>query len=439
MSTTKLKQPSISGRVGTGIGKGLAEQIPKEIDRYRLSSGLNQFSQNAANQSPMQNMAQLMSIPGITPQMIQTMGELAQRNAQAGALSQGSAQQGQPQPPASPFAGMAPMAQEQQSAGYPSITKEKNLEEIQKGYIPPTEPEYFEGLRRTYEARPAFWGYDVQNAKKYYDESLQREKQRVEAHAGQHGTLTALQDKVVSKLKSDSERRGATGKYAIPDKIYSTIENQAIDAVRPKGEEGGKGMTEQAAAKEGADKVERVSNAQETISKIGDWRLPFKNPAETKRSLKEVQKVYDEFDDTKGMAETLMAKNGLSPWKAYSIAQPISNVPAANNFLKELKKLPGNETIGLGTYRKTKETSADETKKIAPKLAKMMKENEKLSPLAIAHELEKKNYDPEVWLSYLTENKDKYDLRQRQIDQLQVTRPLITPLNDWWLEAFGGE
>ena len=30
----EINQGNLFGRIGTGIGKGLADQVPKEIDRY---------------------------------------------------------------------------------------------------------------------------------------------------------------------------------------------------------------------------------------------------------------------------------------------------------------------------------------------------------------------------------------------------------------------
>lgn len=87
MCSYQVKPGNIFGRLGQGIGQGLAEQVPKEIERNRLASGLKQFSEKSANLSPMQQYAELLAIPGITPQAIQTFGELAKqqniRNAYA--------------------------------------------------------------------------------------------------------------------------------------------------------------------------------------------------------------------------------------------------------------------------------------------------------------------------------------------------------------------
>lgn len=72
-----IKPGSLFGRIGSGIGKGLAEQLPEEIQRGRLSSGLKNFEKEHQNLNPMQQLARISAIPGITPQMIQSFSELA--------------------------------------------------------------------------------------------------------------------------------------------------------------------------------------------------------------------------------------------------------------------------------------------------------------------------------------------------------------------------
>lgn len=82
-----IKQANIFGRIGSGVGKGLAEQLPKEIERGRLAAGLKQFEQDSGNLNPIQQLARLSSIPGITPQMIQSFHELAKYQNQANAYN----------------------------------------------------------------------------------------------------------------------------------------------------------------------------------------------------------------------------------------------------------------------------------------------------------------------------------------------------------------
>jgi hypothetical protein len=74
-----IKNADIFGRVGSGIGQGLAEQVPKEIERHRLASGLNELANDSQNLSQFQRFAKLAAIPGITPQAIQSGTEILNR------------------------------------------------------------------------------------------------------------------------------------------------------------------------------------------------------------------------------------------------------------------------------------------------------------------------------------------------------------------------
>lgn len=80
MSQT-IKNANIFGRIGSGIGQGLAEQIPKEIERGRLASGLKELEKESGNLTPLQNLSRLAAIPGALdrPQLIQSYSELAKQ------------------------------------------------------------------------------------------------------------------------------------------------------------------------------------------------------------------------------------------------------------------------------------------------------------------------------------------------------------------------
>ena len=87
----EIKNANIWGRVGTEIGKGLSEQVPKEIERNRLASGLKEL-EGQQGLTPFQQFSRLSSIPGITPQMIQSGAELLRQQGMLGSLNKGGGQ-----------------------------------------------------------------------------------------------------------------------------------------------------------------------------------------------------------------------------------------------------------------------------------------------------------------------------------------------------------
>lgn len=73
---------------------------------------------------------------------------------------------------------------------------------------------------------------------------------------------------------------------------------------------------------------------------------------------------------------------------------------------------------------------ATETLKISEKIAKSMGKD--ASPLSIAQELMNKNYDPHTWMEYLVRNKNKLNLSERQVRELEKPVNVIPSLNDVW-------
>jgi hypothetical protein len=73
---------NIFGRLGKGIGKGLSEQVPKEIERLRLSAGLKKFEKESKGLTPVQQFTRLAAIPGITPEHLYTLSPLLRQQAQ---------------------------------------------------------------------------------------------------------------------------------------------------------------------------------------------------------------------------------------------------------------------------------------------------------------------------------------------------------------------
>jgi hypothetical protein len=67
---------TLFGRVGRALGEGLSEQIPKEMDRYRLAKGLEEFEKTSRGKTPFQQQIDLYKIPGYTAEMGYTMTPL---------------------------------------------------------------------------------------------------------------------------------------------------------------------------------------------------------------------------------------------------------------------------------------------------------------------------------------------------------------------------
>jgi hypothetical protein len=82
----KVKPGNIFGRVGEGFGQGLAQQGQKELDRYQLRQGLEDVANNSEGLTPFQRFTKLSSVPGITPQQVESGTRLLERESQRNAF-----------------------------------------------------------------------------------------------------------------------------------------------------------------------------------------------------------------------------------------------------------------------------------------------------------------------------------------------------------------
>lgn len=79
---------NVFGRIGKGIGKGLSEQLPKEIERSRLSAGLKKFEQESQGLTPLQQFTRLASIPGMTTEHLHTIRPLLEQQRKRAGFEQ---------------------------------------------------------------------------------------------------------------------------------------------------------------------------------------------------------------------------------------------------------------------------------------------------------------------------------------------------------------
>jgi len=86
----KIRQAPLAGRVGESLSKGLADMLPEELAYRRRAQGLRAFADASQDRDPMQNLAEISSVYGVTPQMLQSFADLSrlQQQKQAYARTQ---------------------------------------------------------------------------------------------------------------------------------------------------------------------------------------------------------------------------------------------------------------------------------------------------------------------------------------------------------------
>lgn len=411
---------------------GAAEALPgvlnKEMERNRLQKGLQELSQ-AEGLTPFEKFAKFSSIPGVTPQMIQSGTNLLMQQDRAKAFKDMINQEAQQKP--NPF---AQFKEPEQVSTYPTTEKPEDLENIQEGFISPTKEQEYANAARKFSKDPGRFNNDPQRALDLEAEETLRNEKIAQDYQTRHKNLTDLQNRVVQNLNTHADNLGVE----VPANVRSDIEDKAIMAIKPKSK-GGLGMSEQEAKKTYGKELDEASRQYGNLKGIGNWSMFRKRPSEINKSLDNLSDDFAKRNDSENMADNLVGENGLSPSRAYAIAYKVSRDKELNN---ELKKLPFLNTMGKrassilkGTI--TPEKMAQKTLEASEKLAKLLN-NENNSPLAIGYELEKRGYDPQIWMQYLNEHADELRLYPRQRRELSKPDSFTGTFNDWWLDAFTG-
>lgn len=417
-----IKQPNLWGNIGQNFAAGLAGQMPKEVERYRLSQGLQNIGQQQ-NMSPFQQFSALSAVPGITPQMVQSGAELLRQQA----IGQGLANQAniQNQPRQNPF--QKAMIQ-QQEAGGPSITTAKGIEAAKQHYIPPSltdiqarAGQLYEGNRQLYPtpdlalaaAKEEASLLDAQN------KALQARRQ------SEKGLLNDLK----SSLQGEAERRGVK----IPANEYTKLENEAKQKFLPKSE-GGEGLTEEQIKDEIGKKADDISRDYQNLKNLGPGLILGRETRETLRSMESLRQKYAERGELENFADTLVSDLKLSPQVAAYYAYPVKDNPEISkmiNSLPELKNRQLMEENQQASFDDIERIRAQKTSDISAKIASKMGKND--SPMAIAMYLKSKNYDPYEFLTYLRDNRKKLGLTEAQGRELDKPQNFGPNLSDNWM------
>lgn len=416
---------NIFGRLGKGIGQGLSQQLPQEIERGRLKSGLKKLNEKK-DLDPMEYFTEALSIPGLTPQATETLGKLAKQRLQAQALSKSGEMDKR--------FDKYPVFEEQNNdgqadQGIPSLTTRNPIEATLNPTLPKSQIELDKRAAERYNANPARYNYDPDSALEVTKDEDAREIARNKVLQDQRINEQNVQKTVTDTLRNQHNLL----QNNVPAEVYSNLEDEAIQAVKSV-KDGGKGWTEQRAAKEIGEKLSDISKDYANLAALGGKELLGKNAKETVRALKSLQSKFAKRDELDHFANTLVAQNGLSPEFAYSRAYPLEQDKVAYDIIAKAPTQSKFEYKGSPEYKRKIE---NETLKLAPSLAKNLRERNG-SPLTIAYALRSKGYDPATWMDYLQKHEEELNLSRRQDRQLSKSTSIIPPLNDAFIKIFGG-
>lgn len=420
-----IPQPSIFGRIGTGIGKGLGEALPEEIERGRLTSGLNELSQQKGL-DPFQQFAGLVATGAYKhPQILQSATDLLRQKAIIDNINQRN--QGNQPPPPPP----APAGMENNQENPTSVTTKQGTYSKLNPHIPPNGQQQEYLARKRFSEEPLVYPtLEAARASVANEIAGNTNKSNAEIQAEE------LKEKVQEKAEAEMAKTINTFGANIPARVMIPLQQQALKDVKEN-----KLTPEQAGLKYGQE-ADEISESFSNIKSLGDISLITKKSDAILNSLEEARKRLKKIQGgINAGIDTLIGENDISPNLAGALLEPIKENKNVNNFIKSIPEIhpkinKSSSGPGLAGLGRSNPNPIEETLKIAPKLAEIMGD---ANPLSIGYELDKKGYDSDTWKRYLIDNQELLNLKPSQTKYLlKGPKSYFSGLNDWFLRSFSG-
>ncbi len=306
MAFQSIPQSTFASGFGAGVGQGLSEQLPKEIERGRLSEGLKNLGEGFEGLTPVEQISKLVSIPGMNAQTAMQFIPYIQQ-AQARKALAARAQQAQE------------MNRSQPSGANVQSPSGSYLERSQQpDYLVAPTPQSVDALAN-----------DLVQAGAYVDAN--------EARA-------AAEQRLNSQYSSDQsqEQKKQLGKNLLDEFIRDTgtdisgearkrFENQASDLMLV----GGKNP--QQMAKEMNDKLLDFSKAQTELKTLASSYSFAKRRKPVQESIQHTREQYKKLGILDQFEKDLQSIFDYTPEVASQFAFPTNQIPNVNQEFKKLK------------------------------------------------------------------------------------------------------
>lgn len=464
----KISKGSIFGRVGTGIGQGLAETFPRQMEQGMLSSGLRNFADTYRDKdlTPLQTAAYLSAIPGAAqnPQLVKSFTDLALQDREMNAFRGGG-----PRGPAG--AARPPQEMAQMQGAYPQTNTTPapmpsapsgvrgDIEAAQRravmspdrGNVPqdtPVPPNV--GIEETNpldqravprqpwtpqqrNARVAEYldmGFQAQKAQQLASDDEVRDLKEPEAFRAQQDYLSGVQSRAREALDKDLKTKLQTNEQG----LFNDLSSDMYTNLR-KGMERDLRLNPDATltnivdkwSEKGLDLAKTQTQLDKTLAGIGPSDIFKSGDALTK--LKSYQKIFSETGNQEHYFNKLKTA-GFSPLSSSVIAYPTSK--SAKEFVDSYKKIPVKLERRIGVAMPPSNRQVQEhARKYALDLDKHLDRNDSI--LAIAQDMAVKDpyFDKNIFFDELQENMDEMRLTPRQKREIAEGKEGITP---YWMD-----
>lgn len=416
---------NIFGRIGTGIGKGLAESVPKEIERYRLAEGLKELGQQQG-QTPFQQFSQLAAIPGVTPQMLQSGSELLRqqnlRNAYGS--NRNFSPETQTAPPGQDFKRInfanldqRAISPQEKIQGKTSNVSPKEIGQPQIVNVSPLQESKLERIPWTPQQRDASIsryidkGFLPDKAEQLSADDEKRFLSEPKAYQERFNQLKEAEENAKSALHSKLRTKLETGEKLIGEKLPGTLLND-LERGMARDLRLNPNLTTEDVANDWSERalnLDKSRNLLNTLSKTTGLENILRNTVEQK--LDAIQKSFADVGRQEEYYDLLRAQFGLSPGAAASKA-----FPQSKSIKDIISKVPYESS--LLDFRNEKNFE-NKSRKIALDIAKNLSDTDSILSIARSLKMKSPAFDEWAFFNELNNNVENLRLNPRQRLELQ--------------------
>lgn len=416
MAGQKISLGNIFGRVGSGIGQGLAEQVPKEIERNRLSSGLKELGERK-NQTPFQQFSGLVGAAHEYPQVIQSGAELLKQQGIRNSFTR-NANPSQINPQIQlenvKFANKQPEAQQQIKNEH--IFNPENFggtpiqpnNEIRVETLPAIPASPKQRLEEIAELQNNFPDLPLNDILSMWEKNEASRLAQPEAHRAQDEYLTQkrkeLNDNFTNQLEELTQKKGS--------EVYKDVSGESLGNIKESMNRelaSNPNATINEVARKWANRALEFAKTKNNLKKLADSSI-FATPIlldkpEYRNKLLSAKKSYDDAGLTEEYYNTLQSDFNLSPQGAASLAYPISD--SAQKVISGYEPLPSIHFIA-------NPKSGESAQKLAENLRGKLTANDSIG--SIVRHLQQKDafFNQSYFYQKLKQMEDELSLTARQ-------------------------
>lgn len=333
---------NVFGRIGKGLGQGLSEQLPKEIERGRLSKGLKTLSEKAKNEklSPLDIFTEAAGIPGITPQHLYTMAPILNQQVQKqNFLSRGKGVPGQT-PDQMTNQGNGQIAKGPSTLALPTAAEDS-------GFASPSQiADYKKGLMQ----EPDFPTINAL-AKEYLNEGITQDPNEANKLALQEiQTNRQAQQQKIEAFKNDFG--GDKGRFALElqrgplgGESFSAVAGEIQQALLDQGEYlmNKQGLTPEEASLQMSNIAKELGKTTNKTLDTGSFENMFKSRQAKITDLKSQKKDFEKYGFGEQFDDIAASALGITPLEAANVLSPLKN-KEIENVIAGTKKVKQKST-----------------------------------------------------------------------------------------------